>query len=206
MLEDPITQQLLVHGENIPKVCWLGYLVIPEKNVIKDKNGHYFVDRSGKYFEYILDYLRDEQCLPPVKVLNQLQFLVEARFYGLHSLVTKLETKYDFSANFPNVTPTYHALRESISKFGLQSALYIISRDTSNQKWNALSGYSSGYSYFHTGHIDVRCKDSKEAHLLINCLWKDLIRKGFDANMNVHEFQNYIICKFDLKPEMYFNA
>lgn len=173
------------------------------KNGIKDKDGHFFIDRSGKYFEYILDYLRDEHCLPPVKVLKQV--LIEATFYGLQKLVRKLETKYDFSARFPNVTPTYHAIRENISNFGLKTTLCITLKETTDRKWNGWTT-SDRYSYYRTGSIDVACQNSKEAHSLLNCLWKDLIREGFDANMEVIEFQTNIICKFDLKPDIHFNA
>ena len=33
----------------------------------KDKDGNFFVDRSGKYFEYILDYLRTGKWRVPAK-------------------------------------------------------------------------------------------------------------------------------------------
>ncbi|CAC5413468.1 unnamed protein product [Mytilus coruscus] len=183
-----------------------GLAVMFGNNVFKDKDGNYFIDRNGKYFQYILSYLRDESCLPPVKIFKQV--LVEAKFYNLKTLVTKLETcetKYDFSAKFPNVTPTYHAIREKISRFGLKTTLLITLRETSNRKWDGWPS-GSGHYYFHTGSISVTCQNSDEAHSLINCLWKDLYLAGFEADMEVLEFSNAVVCKFELKPEVLFNS
>lgn len=174
------------------------------KKVSKDRDGNYFIDRNGKYLEYILSYLRDESCLPPVKIVKQV--LVEAKFYNLKTLVTKLETcetKYDFSAKFPNVTPTYHSIRE-ISRFGLKTTLLITLEETSNRKWDGWPS-GSGHYYFQTGSIQVKCQNSDEAHALINCLWKDLYLAGL-AEMEVLEFYQAVVCKFTLKPEVLFNS
>ncbi|XP_014669531.1 PREDICTED: BTB/POZ domain-containing protein KCTD7-like [Priapulus caudatus] len=48
-----------------------------------------FIDRDGAYFQYILNWLRDDE-LPPVGVADAV--LKEARFYGLQALVTGLQS------------------------------------------------------------------------------------------------------------------
>jgi hypothetical protein len=44
----------------------------------KDKDGCYFIDRSGKYFDHILNYLRDGGYRPPIDemkaVINEAQY------------------------------------------------------------------------------------------------------------------------------------
>ncbi|NYT47305.1 MAG: hypothetical protein H0A75_06710 [Candidatus Methanofishera endochildressiae] len=31
----------------------------------KGKDGNYFIDRDGTHFNHILNFLRDERCMPP---------------------------------------------------------------------------------------------------------------------------------------------
>ncbi|KAM9319298.1 BTB/POZ domain-containing protein KCTD14 [Gastrophryne carolinensis] len=52
-----------------------------------DSEGRYFIDRDGKYFKYILEYLRTGQT--PTQFV--LEVYKEAQFYELESLVKKLE-------------------------------------------------------------------------------------------------------------------
>lgn len=55
----------------------------------KDEDGRYFIDRNGKIFEYVLDYLRDGD-IPSDKSLY-CQLLREANFFLLDDLIKKLE-------------------------------------------------------------------------------------------------------------------
>ncbi|XP_073517786.1 BTB/POZ domain-containing protein KCTD14 isoform X2 [Phyllobates terribilis] len=52
-----------------------------------DVEGRYFIDREGKYFRYILDYLRSGQV--PTEYIHEVY--KEALFYEIESLVKKLE-------------------------------------------------------------------------------------------------------------------
>ena len=47
----------------------------------KDKDGCYFIDRSGKYFDHILNYLRDKNYLPPSDILTAV--INEAQYFHL---------------------------------------------------------------------------------------------------------------------------
>jgi hypothetical protein len=47
----------------------------------KDKDGCYFIDRSGKYFDHILEFLRDEDYLPPVNIVTAV--IRDAQYFDL---------------------------------------------------------------------------------------------------------------------------
>jgi hypothetical protein len=47
----------------------------------KDKDGCYFIDRSGQYFDHILNHLRDGTYLPPSDILTEV--INEARYFNL---------------------------------------------------------------------------------------------------------------------------
>lgn len=57
-----------------------------------DENGAYLLDRSPKYFEPLLNYLRYGQLVydPNVSVDGILE---EAKFFGMHSLIPQLEAQ-----------------------------------------------------------------------------------------------------------------
>jgi len=57
----------------------------------KDEQGRYFIDRDGKHFRYILNYLRDGSVKVPQDSVEEV--LQEARFYGLDELAINLEER-----------------------------------------------------------------------------------------------------------------
>lgn len=54
-----------------------------------DKEGRYFIDRDGRYFGYILNYLRDASLLPKPSVAFQVYR--EAQYFQLEQLIRQLE-------------------------------------------------------------------------------------------------------------------
>ena len=55
----------------------------------KDTDGNYFIDRNGKHFDHILDFLRDNSYRPPKDVI--LEVLEEAEYFKLSTYVEKLK-------------------------------------------------------------------------------------------------------------------
>ncbi|PVD20315.1 hypothetical protein C0Q70_18469 [Pomacea canaliculata] len=52
---------------------------------------HYFIDRDGKLFRYILNYLRSQRLIVPERFDEYEQLYEEARFYELAGLLRELE-------------------------------------------------------------------------------------------------------------------
>eukprot|EP01119_Soliformovum_irregulare_P020417 TRINITY_DN6602_c0_g3_i1.p1 TRINITY_DN6602_c0_g3~~TRINITY_DN6602_c0_g3_i1.p1 ORF type:complete len:294 (-),score=39.98 TRINITY_DN6602_c0_g3_i1:102-929(-) len=70
---------LLSHN---PEENFFSALLSGRFEVPKDEKGFYFIDRNGRYFEPILDYLRTSIWNPP-EDLNHKALLEETRFYGI---------------------------------------------------------------------------------------------------------------------------
>lgn len=73
-----------------------------------DSEGRFFIDRDGKHFEHILNYLRDSSIIPPSTVA--LQVYQEAKYYQIERLMTQLEC-------FPSVM-AITKLRDQKNKMG----------------------------------------------------------------------------------------
>lgn len=58
--------------------------------VDKDQDNNYFIDRDGTYFHYILNFLRNEEDLPPFSEAEEV--LREAMYYGIEDLVDILKS------------------------------------------------------------------------------------------------------------------
>ncbi|OWF43329.1 BTB/POZ domain-containing protein KCTD7-like [Mizuhopecten yessoensis] len=74
--------------------------------VDKDLDGNYFIDRDGTYFLFVLNFLRDDNDLPPVNYAEDV--LKEAMFYGIQALVDRLK-------NSPPLFAEY-VVRENVRK------------------------------------------------------------------------------------------
>ena len=65
-----------------------------------DTDGYTLIDRCGKHFEKILNYLRDEDCICNELSDNDLQELLnEAKFYCIQPLILLLENKITTNKN-----------------------------------------------------------------------------------------------------------
>jgi 1,2-phenylacetyl-CoA epoxidase catalytic subunit len=64
----------------------------------KDKDGCYFIDRSGKYFDHILNYLRDSSYRPPsdimAAVINEAQYFHLGEYAQCMQLIQQTESPY----------------------------------------------------------------------------------------------------------------
>ena len=55
----------------------------------KDKDGCFFIDKSGQYFDHILEFLRDDSYLPPVDIVKAV--IRDALYFELWEYVHRLE-------------------------------------------------------------------------------------------------------------------
>mmetsp|Transcript_11858 Transcript_11858/g.22967 ORF Transcript_11858/g.22967 Transcript_11858/m.22967 type:complete len:229 (+) Transcript_11858:108-794(+) len=68
--------------------CMLGRMFSGEFPVHCDKDGCYVVDRDGKHFHHILNFLRDGSVPIGLSRVERLELLRELDFYGLTTLYT----------------------------------------------------------------------------------------------------------------------
>ena len=55
----------------------------------KDKDGCFFIDKSGQYFDHILEFLRDDSYLPPVDIVKAV--IRDALYFDLKEYVQRLK-------------------------------------------------------------------------------------------------------------------
>ena len=55
-----------------------------------DQEGRFFIDRDGKYFEYILSFLRDERSLPPSSLAVKVRRQCEVAFISMICMQLKI--------------------------------------------------------------------------------------------------------------------
>jgi hypothetical protein len=63
----------------------------------KDSNGRFFIDRDGKFFRYILNYLRDGCVDLMTDEQQRKQLLKEAQFYQIQGLIACIEEALESS-------------------------------------------------------------------------------------------------------------
>jgi hypothetical protein len=67
-------------------------LLDPKSSPHFESNGRIFIDRDGKHFRHILNYLRDGS-VPALNPPDQAQLIIEAGVYQLPELVSALKAK-----------------------------------------------------------------------------------------------------------------
>lgn len=60
---------------------WFGYFGFNQLPLTK--NGHYFIDRDGRMFGHVLNFLRNSKLLIPDNFTELDLLLEEARYYGI---------------------------------------------------------------------------------------------------------------------------
>jgi len=68
-------------------------MVNGQYTIEKDEEGFIFIDRSGKYFDYILNYLRDGTVNLPKKEEDLRHLIAEVEFYCMNDLKQLIEEK-----------------------------------------------------------------------------------------------------------------
>ncbi len=79
--------------ENIDCQSRLALIIQNQTPTQFDRHGHYFLDRDGTYFRYILNYLRDKKLLLPENFTELKQLCAEAKFYQIDRLINEIENR-----------------------------------------------------------------------------------------------------------------
>ncbi|CAF3752582.1 unnamed protein product [Rotaria socialis] len=78
-------------NENLDSQSYLSLIVKNQTKIQLDNNGHYFIDRDGKYFCYILNYFREKKLILPENFNELKQLFSEAKFYQIDGLINEIE-------------------------------------------------------------------------------------------------------------------
>lgn len=78
-------------NENVDSQSLLSLIIKDQTKIQLDKNGHYFIDRDGKYFSYILNYFREKKLNLPENFNELKQLFSEAKFYQIDRLINEIE-------------------------------------------------------------------------------------------------------------------
>ena len=77
--------------KNVDSQSFLSLVINNQTKIQLDNNDHYFIDRDGKYFSYILNYFREKKLTLPGNFDELKQLLLEAKFYQIDSLINEIE-------------------------------------------------------------------------------------------------------------------
>ncbi|XP_013386389.1 BTB/POZ domain-containing protein KCTD7 [Lingula anatina] len=171
-------------------------------HIDKDKDGNYFIDSNGRYFGYILEYLR-HGTLAPKDVAEYVY--KEAMYYGLYDLMEQLTTTPRVSkllvseahrAQFPN----YFEVKQRTIKTAVENAT-VLNKAGEVIIYAFRKEFVPKAPNFNTNHNCV----ADQAHInvgpwealadeetFIRCLENDLVEDGF--NVMRHEAKRR--CKY----------
>lgn len=104
---------LLKYPDSMLAVMFSGRHVID-----KDSDGNYFIDRDGTHFNHVLNFLRNDQDLPPVALAEEV--LKEAMFYGIAPLIVAMKNspplfaEYVVRQNIRDKIEDYSAVKQKL--------------------------------------------------------------------------------------------
>ena len=110
-------------------------------DVITDSDGYILIDRCGKHFELILNYLRDEDTQGLLMNLDKselelYEILKEAKFYCIQSLVNLIEQKVLSNKQMNNAEPYFGSSVVSMITSKIDLIKILMSTDKVNLVFN----------------------------------------------------------------------
>ena len=108
-----VTSKSTLEKEPMSMIC---RMVLGELPSLKDENGAILIDRSPKYFDKILNYLRMGEIQLDHDV-NVEALIQEAKFYGIMSLVEKYEHNLVLMVSFYGISGIFIMDKFDTSKF-----------------------------------------------------------------------------------------
>ncbi|CAF0998393.1 unnamed protein product [Adineta steineri] len=83
----------LTINENVDSQSLLALIITNQTTTQLDHHGHYFIDRDGIYFRYILNYFRDKKLYLPENFTELKQLCSEAKYYQIDRLINEIENR-----------------------------------------------------------------------------------------------------------------
>lgn len=118
-----------------------------------------FVDRNGERFSYILDYLRDGVLVCPLEKSLLQGLLLEAKFFGLPSMVSDIQTSLDFIQR----QQACRAIQYASERYKTTTAE---SHFLSLEMGISISSSSTGIPIYMSGHVCVWIYSDGEVSLI----------------------------------------
>ncbi|CAH1232755.1 KCTD7 [Branchiostoma lanceolatum] len=165
-------------------------------HLVKDKDGRYFIDRNGKHFVYVLDFIRHAD-LPPAALAKQVY--KEAQFYGIEKLKSCLEGMQpiigeQFRQKFIDYIPNYRDNVDSMITLAVGRADEVLARFRYGMIRICICTQKQDRIPF------TRCKIEKKADFyfdvseqewsaeeLVQCIARDVEEKGYEIDYTLQE-------------------
>jgi hypothetical protein len=80
-------------NDNVDSQAFLALIIKNQTKIQLDENGRYFIDRDGKYFSLILNYLREKKLFLSENFQEFKQLISEAKFYQIDRLINEIENR-----------------------------------------------------------------------------------------------------------------
>ncbi|VDI66362.1 Hypothetical predicted protein [Mytilus galloprovincialis] len=175
----------------------LGAMFSGRYPIQKDKDGNYFIDRDGTYFRHLLNFLRDERCLPPTDVAPEV--MKEAMFFGIGQLEKRMKLYKCLFADFViwesvrrNIED-YYKIKEHMIAIACQVHLekgkippglvlmeIVIEEDVTFQDYERqYKRTEQRNQLIHKHFVTVRAKTYEHALNVRSCFHHDLSKDGY---------------------------
>jgi len=129
-----------------------------------EEDGSHFIDRSGQLFEYILDYLHNNDLPVPTDEFLKKRLITEAKFFGLNRLVAILKPPEPSGEVF-NKNRFFPEGRYEIKEQGKLLQLATINMSKEWTSWDQIETYQihrTGRSYVNFRLLSVSGKQPLE--------------------------------------------
>ncbi len=181
--------------------------------ISRDEKGRYFMDRDGKYFRYILNFIRSND-LPPDSVT--LEVLKEAEYFCMTLLIETLESNAPKVISlrrreyFRQLIPDYENIKNNIikkateKKFCFEESRVVITQLDHPKLRGQIPCYNCTREFVSVNHAcafeslpsDIALEIKKmdlEMDKLIGFVVDELQNDGFRVT------NNHVVCKFSLR-------
>lgn len=176
----------------------LGAMFSGRYPIQKDKDGNYFIDRDGTHFSHILNFLRDERCMPPKESAPEV--MKEVLFYGIGQLEKRLKL---YKCLFPDFV-IWEQVRKNIEDYHkIKEHMVAIACQVHLEKGKIPSGsvlmevVIEGDVSFH--EYEREYKKCEQRNTMVHKQFVTVQARTFEHTINVRECFKHDLQKEDYK-------